>query len=67
MVEAARHKWPTVRIIDDNHADAMHLLEYARQNILTLAPRAYDAFAPVADIPGARPPIESRRALNSAE
>ena len=29
MVEAARLKWPGVEIVDDNQADAMHLLDLA--------------------------------------
>jgi hypothetical protein len=29
MVEAAAKKWPSIRIADDNHADALHLLDYA--------------------------------------
>lgn len=28
MIEAAKLKWPQVRIIDDNHADALHIMDY---------------------------------------
>ena len=34
MIAAAREKWPDVEIIDDNHADALWLLEYARVEIV---------------------------------
>ena len=29
MVEAAKAKWPSIRIADDNHADALYLLDYS--------------------------------------
>ncbi len=31
MIDAAAKKWPGVEIIDDNHADALHLLDFATQ------------------------------------
>lgn len=30
MIAAAKAKWPEVQILDDNHADALHILDYAR-------------------------------------
>lgn len=33
IVAAARRKWPDVEIIDDNHADALWLLELAKRDI----------------------------------
>lgn len=35
IVAAAERRWPAVRIVDDNHADALHLLDLA---IETFAP-----------------------------
>lgn len=35
MVAAAKRQWPEITIIDDNHADALWLLEMARREYLT--------------------------------
>lgn len=34
MVEAAKRKFPGVDIINDDHADALHLLDYALREVL---------------------------------
>lgn len=31
MIQAACNKWPLIKIIDDNHADALHLLAYGSE------------------------------------
>ena len=33
MIEAARHRWPHMQIIDDNAADALWLLEWYRRKV----------------------------------
>lgn len=32
MVNAAKEKYPNIKIMDDNHADALHILSYAMSN-----------------------------------
>lgn len=34
MVRAAELKWPDTHIIDDNHADALHILDYAKKLLI---------------------------------
>jgi Holliday junction resolvasome RuvABC endonuclease subunit len=34
MVLAAERRWPRIKIVDDNHADALWLLDYAMKEIL---------------------------------
>jgi len=33
MIIAAKEKWPDIQIIDDNHADALHILDYALKTL----------------------------------
>jgi Holliday junction resolvasome RuvABC endonuclease subunit len=33
MVHAAEIKWPEIRIIDDNHADALHILDFTKKTL----------------------------------
>ena len=33
MIEQAKHKFPNMEIIDDNHADALALLELAKSDL----------------------------------
>src|SRR5690606_19624010 len=33
MVQAACNKWPDLNIVDDNHADALHLLDLAMKDL----------------------------------
>lgn len=40
MIAAARAKWPGAEIIDDNHADALWILEYARVEIVGMVANA---------------------------
>lgn len=33
MIKAAHRKWPQIKLIDDNHADALWLLDYAQEHL----------------------------------
>lgn len=33
MIAAARAKWPSIEVLDDNHADALWVLEWARREV----------------------------------
>jgi len=33
VARIAKEKWPDIQIIDDNHADALHILDYALKTL----------------------------------